>query len=116
MTVARIAPLAVALQVAVLSASGDASAADPSNWDCAKETRGGAEVYTCRECSPPQSEAGGLQICQVYDFTVGVDAHESNETELVILVTPYLAHPAGGPLILRPPDRLELRKAEATEN
>jgi Flp pilus assembly secretin CpaC len=45
-----------------------------------------------------------------------VDAHESNETELVILVTPYLVRPADQSRLFRPPDRLKLRRAAAAKD
>lgn len=116
MAALRIAPLVVVIQLATLFASGGAIAADPSKWNCEKETRDGAEIYACRECGPPQPEADGLQICQVFDFTVGVDAVVSDQTELVIIVTPYLVRPVNESRLLRPPDRLELRRAPAANN
>jgi hypothetical protein len=116
MAVLKIALLAAIIHLAALFASGSAAAADPSQWSCEKETRDGAKIYACRECGPPQPEADGLRICQVYDFTVGVDAVESNETELVILVTPYLVRPVDESRLFRPPDRLELRRAPAAKH
>jgi hypothetical protein len=106
----------IRVQIAAVFASGSATAADPANWNCAKEAQGGAEIYACREWGPAQPEADGLRICQVYDFTVGVDAQESNETELVILVTPYLVRPVGQSRLVLPPDRLKLRRAPAGKN
>jgi hypothetical protein len=116
MDVLRITSLAAVIHIAAFFASGNAAAADPSKWNCASETRDGAEVYACRECGPPQPEADDLQICQVYDFTVGVDAHKANETELVIIVTPYLVRAVDQPVLFRPPDRLELRRLPAAKN
>ena len=84
-----------------------AAAAGPDNWNCSKETRDGVRYYVCRDCGPPQPEADELQICQVRDFEVGVEAFERDETELIIIVTPYLQP---GPSI-RPADRFELRRA-----
>lgn len=99
----------------VLIASGDAKAFDPGTWDCENVTRDGVEIYACRECGSPQPEAEGLQICQVYDFPVGVEAFQRDETELVIIVTPYLVRPAPAAAWLRPPDRFELRRASETK-
>lgn len=116
MAVLRTAPVAAAIHIAALVASGSAAAADPSKWNCEKETRDGVEIYACRECGPPQPEADGLQICQVYDFNLGVEAFQPSEAELVIIVTPYLVRPIDGSPLLRPPDRLELRRAAAAKN
>ena len=109
-----IALLAIA-PLATLVAGGSASGADPANWSCAKETRDGTALYACRDCGPPQPEADGLQICQVYDFRFGVEAHQTaDQTELVIIVTPYFVQPASQATFLRPPDRLELRRSKST--
>lgn len=104
---------ALASIMGVLGLAGGALAADPANWACAIVAGDGGDRVECRECGPPQPEFEDLQICQVYDFTLGVDAHQSSDTELVVIVTPYLLQPAKSSKLLLPPDRLELRRAPA---